>query len=120
MTIIPEFGGEHTLKEGYWAKGLNREDIIELLKKGTEEAKTLTTEAADSGLTNDMLERAENISADYEMAMDDAEEEITREFDKTGKLSGTRVCDISHHMDGYTLSVAAVRELLNKAKQEGR
>lgn len=107
------------MEKGYGANGLNR-DVIELLKKGAEEAKALTTEAADNGLTNDMLERAENISADYEMAMDDAEEEITKEFDKTGKLSGTRVCDISQHMDGYSLSVAAVRELLNRAKQEGR
>ncbi|MBR2328831.1 MAG: hypothetical protein IKA58_02985 [Clostridia bacterium] len=98
-------------------KGSNQNDIVQRLSSAAAEAGALKEELkqADSQ-SYDRI--AGSLAANYQLIMDEAEQEIADEYHSSGSLTGARICEINRGMDDYALSVQDVMTLLKELQGE--
>lgn len=96
-------------------------DIVQRLSSAAAEAEALKDElrqAKNQDYDSIAGSLAANLAANYQLIMDEAEQEIADEYKISGTLTSARVCEINRGIDGYALSVQDVMTLL-KELQDG-
>ncbi len=97
--------------------GKEHKDIVQRLNSAAAEAEALKEELRQAeNQSYDSI--AGSLAANYQLIMDEAEQEIADEYKTSGSLTSARVCEINRGMDGYALSVQDVMALL-KELQDG-
>ncbi len=98
-------------------KDKTQNDIVQRLSSAAAEAEALKEELkqADSQ-SYDRI--AGSLAANYQLIMDEAEQEIADEYRSSGSLTGVRICEINRGMDDYALSVQDVMTLLKELQGE--
>ena len=92
-------------------------DIVQRLSSAAAEAETIKEKLiqADSRSYDSIMG---GLAADYQLIMDEAEQEIAEEYRATGNLTGVRICEINRGMDDYALSVQDVMMLLEQLQDK--
>ena len=92
-------------------------DIVQRLSSAAAEAETIKEKLiqADSRSYDSIMG---GLAADYQLIMDEAEQEIAEEYRATGNLTGVRICEINRRMDDYALSVQDVMMLLEQLQDK--
>ena len=92
-------------------------DIVQRLSSAAAEAETIKEKLiqADSRSYDSIMG---GLAADYQLIMDEAEQEIAEEYRATGNLTGVRICEINRGMDDYALSVQDVMMLLEQLQDQ--
>lgn len=97
--------------------GKEHKDIVQRLNSAAAEVEALKEELRQAeNQSYDSI--AGSLAANYQLIMDEAEQEIADEYKTSGSLTSARVCEINRGMDGYALSVQDVMALL-KELQDG-
>ena len=94
---------------------IKRDDIVQRLSSAAKEAEAIKEEIMRSG--SESYDRiANSFAANYQLIMDEVEQEIADEYRSSGTLTGARVCEINRGVDDYALSVHDVMTLLDTLK----